>query len=139
MSFPIQVAFHGLDHSSALEQKVRSAVDGLTKFTEQIQKCRVAIEMPHRHHQHGNSYTVTIQVGVPGKTIVVSEECKGEDAYVSVEKALHGAVESCSRALEDWARIRRHEVKTHNAKPKRREDNGDELPAGADVVIEMVE
>jgi ribosome-associated translation inhibitor RaiA len=138
MSFPIQVAFHGLDHSTALEQKVRSAVDGLTKFTEHIQKCRVAIEMPHRHHQHGNSYTVTIQVGVPGKTIVVSEESKAGDAYVSVEQALHGAVESCARALEDWARIRRREVKVHNTKQKREEPEEIGIP-DADVLIEMVE
>lgn len=137
MTFPIQVAFHGLDHSSALEQKVRLAVDGLTKFTDSIQKCRVAIEMPHRHHQHGNSYSVTIQVGVPGKTIVVTEESKAGDAYLSVEQALHGAVESCARALEEWARIRRHEVKQHNAKQKRREP-AEEFPEG-DVLIEVVD
>lgn len=137
MSFPIQVAFHGLDHSSALEQKVKAAVENMTRFSDSIQKCRVAIEMPHRHHQHGNSYTVTIQLGVPGKTIIVSEESKGREAYQCVEQALHGAVDSCQRALEEWARIRRHEVKAHNPKQKRREV-GEPIPEG-DVLIEMVE
>jgi ribosome-associated translation inhibitor RaiA len=137
MSFPIQVAFHGLDHSAAIEQKVREAVDGLTKFTGDIQKVRVAIEMPHRHHQHGNSYSVTFQLAVPGKTIVVSEESKAGDAYLSVEQALHGAVESARRALEEWARIRRREVKTHNPKQRNGRNQEEQIPPEADVLIEI--
>lgn len=122
-----------------MEEKVRSTVDSLTKYSESIQKCRVAIEMPHRSHQHGNSYSVTIQLGVPGKTIVCSEESKGKDAYLSVEQALHGALESCSRALEEWARIRRHEVKAHNPKQNGRDrEEREEIPEG-DVIIEMVD
>jgi len=137
MSFPIQVAFHGLDHSGALEQKVREAVNGLTKFTNDIQKCRVAIEMPHRHHQHGNSYSVTVQLAVPGKTIVVTEESKAADAYLCIEQALHGAVEGARRALEEWARMRRREVKTHNPKQRNGKEEEEQIPPEADVLIEI--
>jgi ribosome-associated translation inhibitor RaiA len=137
MSFPIQVAFHGLDHSGALETRVKEAVDGLSKFTADIQKCRVAIEMPHRHHQHGNSYSVTVQLAVPGKTIVCKEESKHAEAYLAVEQALHGAVESARRALEEWARIRRHEVKTHNPKQRNGRSEEEQIPPEADVLIEI--
>lgn len=138
MSFPIQVAFHGLDHSGALETKIKETVNQLTKFNSDIQKCRVAIEMPHRHHQHGNSYEVTVQLDVPGKKIVCSQESTHAEAYLAVEQALHGAVESARRSLEEWARIRRKEVKTHS--PKRsngRDEEDQQIPPEADVLIEI--
>jgi ribosome-associated translation inhibitor RaiA len=137
MSFPIQVAFHGLDHSGALEGKIKDAVNQLTKFNQDIQKCRVAIEMPHRHHQHGNSYSVTVQLDVPGKKIVCSQESTHSEAYLAVEQALHGAVESARRSLEEWARIRRKEVKTHNPKQRNGREEEEQIPPEADVLIEI--
>lgn len=36
--------------------------------------CRIAIEMPHRHHRKGSPYCIRIDPTVPGEEIVVRRE-----------------------------------------------------------------
>src|SRR5687768_13115222 len=48
---PVQVTFHGLAHSDALEADIREHVDWLEQFYTGIVRCRVRVEMPHRHRR----------------------------------------------------------------------------------------
>ena len=44
MKLPLQVSFHGIDRSEALENLIAKEVEGLHKFDADLISCRVAVE-----------------------------------------------------------------------------------------------
>lgn len=113
MKIPLQIRFHGTDHSSAIEAKVREHVDKLEQFYAGIIGCRVVIEALHQHHQQGNTFSAKVWITVPHDEIAVTRDAgrdhRHEDPYV----ALHDAFRAARRQLEDYARVRRGDVKHH--------------------------
>ena len=49
MKLPLQVSFHGIDRSEALENLIAKEVEGLHKFDADLISCRVAVESEGRH------------------------------------------------------------------------------------------
>ncbi|HEY5618507.1 MAG TPA: HPF/RaiA family ribosome-associated protein [Vicinamibacterales bacterium] len=138
---PTQVTFRGLARDEALEDDVRERVSWLEQFYESIVRCRVLVEVPHRHRHDGRHFHVRIEVTVPGgPPIVVSHEpslhgrlkdiedeahhkeneIESVHRYASV--AIHEAFDAARRRLEDFAREQRGTVKAH------------EVPAHGEVV-----
>lgn len=111
MQIPLQITIRDVDHSDALEQRIRDKAKKLEEFFKQIISCRVVVEMPHKHHQQGKQFDVRIDIGVPGKEIVVNRD-HHEDVYV----ALRDAFDAAKRQLEDYVRITRGDVKNHGPK-----------------------
>ena len=129
---PIQVTFRGLAPNEALENDIRERVSWLEQFYAGIVRCRVLVEVPHRHRRGGRHFHVRIEVTVPGGTpIVVSHEPslharskdsedeghRKEDEIESVHRygrvAIREAFDAARRRLEDFAREQRGNVKTH--------------------------
>jgi hypothetical protein len=129
---PTQVTFRGLAHSDTLESDIHERVGWLEQFYTGIVRCRVLVELPHRHRHDGRHFHVRIEVTVPGSApIVVSHEPslhgrlidEEEDAHhkeAEVEAvhryarvAVHEAFDAARRRLEDVAREQRGTVKTH--------------------------
>lgn len=117
MLLPLQITLRNMEHSDALEAKIRERAAGLDKFYDRIMSCRVVVEQHHRHHHQGNLYHVRVDLTVPGGELVVRREPDAhhthEDAYVAVRDAFDAA----RRELEDYARRRRSDVKLHEAPP----------------------
>ncbi len=113
MQTPLQIRFHGTDPSPAIEAKVREHVEKLGTFYDGIIGCRVAIEALHRHHRQGNLYSIKLWITVPDGEIAVTHDPgrdhRHEDPYV----AIHDAFRAGRRQLEDYARGRRGDVKSH--------------------------
>lgn len=78
-------------------------------------RCKVTVAAPHKHHSHGNLYHVSIDLHLPGSEIVINRDPgknhKHEDVYVAIRDAFDAAV----RKLQDYVRIRRGDVKRHDA------------------------
>lgn len=91
MNVPLQITFRGMESSEALSERIREAAEKLEKFDDRIIACKVTVEQPHRHHQHGNPFHIRIQVSVPGAEIVVDHgqrtETTNENAYAAVNEA----------------------------------------------------
>jgi ribosomal subunit interface protein len=108
MKTPLQITFRDIEQSDALEAHIREKAEKLETFFEPIMSCRVVVEMPHQHKHQGKFFTVRIDIGVPGKEIVVNRD-RHEDVYV----ALRDAFDAARRQLEDYGRRLRRETKTH--------------------------
>jgi ribosomal subunit interface protein len=108
MKTPLQITFRDIEHSDALEAHIREKAEKLETFFEPIMSCRVVVEMPHQHKHQGKFFTVRIDIGVPGKEIVVNRD-KHEDVYV----ALRDGFDAAKRQLEDYGHRLRRETKTH--------------------------
>jgi ribosomal subunit interface protein len=113
MQKPLEITFRHMERSPALEAVVRERAQKLENFCDEIIGCQVMFEEPHRHHQQGNLYHVRIDLTVPGKEIVVKRSPDDEHAHEDAFVALRDAFDSVRRQLEDYVRIRRGKVKTH--------------------------
>lgn len=120
MELPLQIAFRNTDPLPHLEEVVRRRAEALDRFCEHIMACRVVIDVPHRHHKHGNQYRVRVDVTVPDDELVVNREAAGHDLARDPEQAIREAFETAARLLEDYVRRRRGNVKFHVCMPHAR-------------------
>jgi len=108
-----------MDCSTAIEDAVRAKAAKLDEFAGQIMGCRVVVETPHRHHEHGNQFQVRVDITVPGEEIVVNQEppehtAYRDTAYRDIHVALRDAFDSARRQLEDYVRRVRGAVKSRD-------------------------
>ncbi len=117
MQVPLQVTFHGVEHSDAVERYVRRRAAKLDGAMERIVACRIALEHPHRSARHGDQYRVRVDVRIPGGEVVFASADRGDggsaDLYAAIDAALEGArrrikeLRSRSRARVRSAKARR--------------------------------
>jgi cold shock CspA family protein len=131
---PTQVSFRGLARDDALEVDILERVAWLEQFYADIVRCRVLVEVPHRHRHDGRHFHVRVEVTVPGGApIVISHEPSLHARMKDVEDEAHHketeiesvrryarvairqAFDAARRRVEDFAREQRGAVKTHEA------------------------
>jgi ribosome-associated translation inhibitor RaiA len=118
MDTPVEIVFHNLQTSPALEADIRKRVEKLDRLYPHLVGCRVSVELLHRQHQTGNVFDVHIDLRVPGDEIVVSREphhakekfAHADDAGVAVRDAFRAA----ERRLLEFKRKQRGDVKVHD-------------------------
>lgn len=115
MQVPLEIAFRGVEHSEAVEAKIREKAAKLEQFCDNIISCKVAVEADHHHQHQGNLYHVRIDLSVPNKHLVVSRDHHDKQAHEDVYVALRDAFDAAKRQLEEHVRIQRGEVKKHQA------------------------
>jgi ribosomal subunit interface protein len=113
MQLPLQITFHGVQHSDAIEQYIRTRAEKLDTFAPRVMSCRVAVEMPHKHAQHGEHYRVRVDITVPGGEVVVERVPEGDHAYEDLHAAIDAAFDDAGRRLQDFVRRQRGDVKPH--------------------------
>lgn len=109
METPIQITFHNVPHSDAVEAHIRDKAAKLEEFHPRITSCRVTVDEQRMHHHQGRHFSVKIDVRVPGKKEIVANRHHDEDIYV----ALRDAFAAVQRQLEDTVREKRGDVKSH--------------------------
>lgn len=117
MQIPVQITFRDIDHSDAVEAKIREHIEGLEKFYDRITGCRVVVEAPHAQHRKGNLYDLHVFLTVPGKEIVVKRNAGDNHAHEDVYVAIRDAFRAARRELQDHVRRNRGDVKQHEAPP----------------------
>lgn len=117
MQVPVQITFRGMDTSPAVEARIRDKVQKLETFHDRITSCRVVVEAPHRRHQKGKLYLISIDVTVPGSELVVNTGKRFNRSHEDVYVALRDAFNAMRRQLEEYARESRGQVKSHDVPP----------------------
>jgi cold shock CspA family protein/ribosome-associated translation inhibitor RaiA len=129
---PTQINFRGLAHSETIEADIHERIAWLEQFYGGIVRCRVLVEIPHRHRHDGRHFQVGIDITVPGGApIVVSHEPSLHGPMKDIDEAehhkdtevdavhryahvaIHEAFDVARRQLQDFAREQRGVVKTH--------------------------
>ena len=108
MPVPLQISLHGIAHSDALQGAIRRKAERLERYYDRIIGCRVVLELAARHQRKGRQHAVHITLKVPGSELAVTRE-HDEDLQVALREAFSAA----RRRLEDYARVRRGDVKRH--------------------------
>jgi ribosomal subunit interface protein len=114
MKVPIQITFHDIAPSEAVEAKIRERLDALDQFSPHIVRCEVWIDAPHRHRRKGRRYTVRIRVTAHQGELRVDRQPAQDDIYI----AIRDAFDAIRRQLEDYERRYRGDVKAHEQPPR---------------------
>ena len=106
MSSDVRITFRHMDHSAALESRVRRLASKLERRSAALQSCSVVVNAPARHGRNGGQYVVRLELKVPGGEIVVNQD-DHDDAFVVLQRAFAVA----GRQLADYEG-RRREART---------------------------
>jgi len=102
MDRPLEIAFHGLESSAAIEEDIRSHVDRLAKRFPRLIACRVSVEALHHQHRTGNIHEVHVTMSIPGRDLAVSREPKQEPrrfAHPDLRGSIRDAFDAAERQL----------------------------------------
>lgn len=113
MKLSLQITARDFELTDAIKAEITEKVEKLDKFCDQIIKCRVVVEAPHRHSHDGRLYNVNIDLKVPGSEIIIKRE-PNEDLYVSIRDSFNAA----KRKIEEFVDQQRREVKYHEEVPQ---------------------
>jgi len=115
MQEPLQITFHNLDHSDALEARVRDRAARMERYYDGVIGCRVSIEGPHKQ-PHKSTLAISITVHVPGRDLVASREGRLHEADARQEASgiVNEAFDAIDRQLEEFSQKQRRDVKTHD-------------------------
>lgn len=137
-----RIAFHGMQASEALTADILGRLDKLEIYAPRLIGSRVIVEFGGRRHHAGNRFRVTINLDMPGETIVVrphaslrpAARAAGTPAWRKQDEidpdrrhakvAVREAFEAARRQLQDYVRKQRGSVKTHAPKPRARAQGG---------------
>ncbi len=112
MQIPLQISWHGVEHTAADERDIREHVDRLERYYDRIVGCSVTVEAPHRHHKTGNPFAVKVVLSVPQSDVVVNHDASGLNAE-TLHVAIRDAFEAARRQLRQRADRHRSHVKRH--------------------------
>jgi ribosome-associated translation inhibitor RaiA/cold shock CspA family protein len=118
MDIPVEIVFHNLQNSPALESDIRERVDKLDRLYPHMIGCRVSVELQQRRQHTGKSFEVHIEMSLPGEKLVVTQDAQHvrqkfahiDDPGLAVREAFRAA----ERRLLDFKHKQQGEVKSHD-------------------------
>lgn len=110
----VQITFHGVDHSDAVENRIREKITKLEKIAERIISCHVVVEAPHKHGHKGKIYNVKIDLTVPGQEIVVSRNPELRHSHEDIYVAIRDSFNEAKRQLQELMSRRQSKTKQHH-------------------------
>lgn len=90
MKIPLQICTRKISLSQSAVAVIKQKVDKLETFCDKIIACRVMVETPHRHKNHGALCNVSIDISIPGGELAVKKEGH-EDIYIAIRDAFDAA------------------------------------------------
>ncbi|MBZ5699764.1 MAG: cold shock domain-containing protein [Acidobacteriia bacterium] len=138
MKSQMQITFRNMKRSEEIEGWIRAEAAKLETLYSRLMGCRVAVEVPHRHHRKGSPYHIRIDLTVPRGEIVVKREpslstrarqldereikkkSEVKIPHKNLRTAINDAFKAAGRRLQDYARRQRGDIKTQALLPEAR-------------------
>ena len=146
MKSELQITYRNMKPSAEIEKWIHAEAAKLDTLYSRVMGCRVAVEVPHRHHRKGSPYHIRIDLTVPRGEIVVKREPSlnaqarhlGEREskkrsevkvpHKELRQAINDALKAAGRRLQDYARRQRGDIKSPTLLPRGSRDQ--DLAAG---------
>ncbi len=104
MQSPLEIAFHGLQSSPALEIVIRQEVDKLERYRKDFASCRVTVEASDGKGLPDHHVSVRIQLALPGRNLEISHDPhhgKDHRAHPDAHSAVQDAFRVAERQVQD--------------------------------------
>lgn len=104
MQSPLEISFHGVERSEAVEIRAREKFKRIEAHFDRITHARVVIEAPQRRTPLPKFFHIRIDIGIPGhKPILVHHQPEAEHAHTDVMLALRDAFAAAQRQVDQLA------------------------------------
>lgn len=117
MELPLEITFHNMPHSDAIEALIEKRAGRLGRFHPHIIGCRVVVEVPHRSAASVKlPLGIAVEVEVPGRPLIVArEEEERHEAKADQTVAVNRAFEQVERRLEEDSRMRNRKARMQSS------------------------
>lgn len=115
MQVPVQLSFHGCDHSDALEAEIQGRVSKIEEYYGRIISCRVVVELPHKSHNQGKLFHINIDMSLPGAGHMLHNDHGKDHAHEDVHVAVRDAFNAIEHQLKKIVGKRRDEERKAHA------------------------
>lgn len=115
MQVPVQISFHGCDHSDAVQSDIHAHITKIEEFYGRITRCRVVVELPHKSHAQGKLFHFNIDMTLPGAGHLVHNDRGSDPAHEDVHVALRDAFNAVENQLKKIVGKRRDEQRRATA------------------------
>jgi ribosome-associated translation inhibitor RaiA len=107
MQTDLQITFEHIEHSDAVETRIREEAAKLEHLHDRMTSMRVVVARPQHRHHKGDTYQVRIHVTAPGNTdIAISREPAINGAHEDIFVTIRDAFAAARRKLQDATRRR---------------------------------
>lgn len=89
------VVFRDVEHSPALAFTINKKLEKLARYSDSILHSRVVLESPHNHKQKGKLFRASIEIGIKGSPVTVSQDDP------SAHRAVRDAFDIATRKLKE--------------------------------------
>ncbi|MBL4614317.1 MAG: ribosome-associated translation inhibitor RaiA [Magnetovibrio sp.] len=115
MQVPVQISFHGCDHSDAVHSDIQAHINKIEEFYGRITRCRVVVELPHKSQAQGKLFHFNIDMTLPGAGHIVHNDRGSDPAHEDVHVALRDAFNAVDHQLKRIVGKRRDEQRQATA------------------------
>lgn len=120
MQTPVQISFEHLEHSGAIEHRVREQLEKLEQFCGRLTAARVVVAREQRRHHKGENYSVRLLLSVPGaEDIAISHNTTDTGRHEDIHVVISDAFAAARRRLQDFVGKRQRREKLDEAEPGR--------------------
>ncbi|WP_106478321.1 HPF/RaiA family ribosome-associated protein [Phytohalomonas tamaricis] len=115
MQIPLEINYNGVSRSEWIDEYIRTRVDKLEHFCNDIIGCRVVVEQTQNNNRTGNPYRVLVEVTLPAKgELVADKEERLTDPQVQLRPLIRQACEAMEKQLKKHVAKRNNDVKHHD-------------------------
>ncbi len=107
MDVPPEIAFRGVEPTDTLKELILDGIDGLEKIYPRLVSCRTMVADDTPDRRTGNSYRVRLDIGIPGKSLVVDESPAGGGEPRPLGQTVKDAFKTGSKLLKKEKELQR--------------------------------
>ena len=115
MQIQVEIAFTHVAPSDEIKDLIADKIAHLEKIYDGIISAHVQIRAPHQRHQTANLFSVTIELRVPGRALVVRRDQDKAVRHEHLRVTLREAFAAMEVALRHWKDTAKGAVKSHGA------------------------
>ena len=87
VTIPLQIKFLNMRRLASIEREIATRVEELRELHGRLVGCHVSVEVPHKHHQNGNTVEVRIALALPGELVVTRKQSSAAAPATAVHQA----------------------------------------------------
>jgi len=108
MSASVDIVVKNVESTEAIQSRIQRNVEKLPLFHNNIEFCKVIVDVPQKHKYQGKLFTVHIEIGVPKKRLVVNRKVD-ENLYIAIREAFA----AMKRQLDEYNHKQKNHIKQH--------------------------
>jgi len=103
MRIETDIVFRDMESSEAVQSAVEKYIEKIERHYSMVQRCRVVIEQSHRSQNSGNLFEVSLDIAVPGTSIIVGRDGAKDESHEDIYVAIRDAFLAAERQLDKYA------------------------------------